>query len=85
MYHLQFAIQEGYLADQDAPATDGKRSLRYDVQTGSFLLTTTSYARVRCDMNFRLYPFDTQECRFTINARMNIDYMVETDNTYQIR
>ena len=35
-------------------------------------------------MNFRLYPFDTQECRFTINARMNIDYMVETDNIYQI-
>ena len=51
-----FLLQEGFLADQDAPATDGNRKLRYDVQSGLFLLTTSSYARIRCDMDFKFYP-----------------------------
>ena len=67
------------MADQDAPATDGNRNLRYDVQSGLFLLTTSSYARIRCDMDFKFYPFDIQKCRFTMNGRMSIDYEERTD------
>ena len=65
------------MADQDAPGTDGNRDLRYDVLSGIFQLRTTSYARIRCDMDFKLYPFDTQKCLFTINGLMSTDYQEE--------
>ena len=67
-------MQEGFLADQDAPATAGNRDLRYDIRLGEFRLSTTSYAKIRCDMDFGLYPFDTQRCTFAVIPMLSIDY-----------
>ena len=67
-------IQDGFLLDQDQPATKGKRDLKYEMGEGIFLLSTESYAKIKCDMEFALYPFDTQRCTFTITPDKNLTY-----------
>ena len=39
-----------------------------------FLLKTKSYAKVKCDMDFGIYPFDTQKCNFVITPDKNLTY-----------
>ena len=66
MLYLKF--QEGYLSDQGAPSEKGKTNLRYYVMEGLFDLWTESYANINCDMDFALYPFDTQRCDFKLQS-----------------
>ena len=33
-----------------------------------FDLWTESYANINCDMDFSLYPFDTQKCDYVIQS-----------------
>ena len=69
-----FQSQEGFLKQQDEPGSQGDRQLTYDVNNGRFYLTTKSYARVYCDMDFAMYPFDTQKCKFAMIAARTLKY-----------
>ena len=73
-----WVFQDGFLQHQERPATAGNRDLKYDYGDGTFSLSTTSTATVRCEMDFGLYPFDTQKCLFEIVARKNLTYQGET-------
>ena len=66
---LCYTIQEGFLADQTQPEEEGNRALMYDIADGTFLLKTFSTVKIRCEMNFRLYPFDTQACEFKMQLK----------------
>ena len=66
--------QEGFLKQQDQPGSQGDRSLTYDVDNGRFYLITKSYARIYCDMDFAMYPFDTQKCDFAMIAARTLKY-----------
>ena len=79
-YFLLYHLQDGFLADQRLPETAGDRSLMYDIADGSFLLKTFSTVKIRCDMNFRLYPFDTQICEYKMQLKKFIDQQVEIMN-----
>ena len=68
--------QGGFLADQSQPATKGDRNLRYDVRDGIFNLYTKSYAEINCAMDFSLYPFDTQTCKFFVTVPKNMRHQV---------
>ena len=50
--------------------------LTYDVKSGSFNLYAISYAKIKCKMDFYLYPFDEQECRFVLELWKNSSYQV---------
>ena len=67
-------LQDGFLKDQHKPATTGSRDLKYNLQDGSFELRTKSYAMIKCDMDFGLYPFDTQSCILVIYPQKNLTY-----------
>lgn len=67
-------LQDGFLKNQHKPATTGNRDLRYNVADGKFHLRTKSYARIKCDMDFGLYPFDTQKCELIIFPKKNLTY-----------
>ena len=67
-------LKGGFLDDPSKPGTAGRRNLMYDRQTGMFDLYTESYARINCEMEFGLYPFDTQECKFVIDLYKNSSY-----------
>ena len=56
------------MSDQGAPSEKGKTNLRYYVREGLFDLWTESYANINCDMDFALYPFDTQRCDFKLQS-----------------
>ena len=71
------SLKEGFLADQRKPETAGKRALMYNITDGTFLLKTKSYVKTRCDMNFRLYPFDTQTCMFRMTPAKYISQQVQ--------
>lgn len=75
--------QEGFLADQSQPATKGDRGLKYDVRDGVFDLFTKSYAEINCEMDFSLYPFDTQTCKFFITSAKNKRYQELSWLTYK--
>ena len=52
--------------------------MKYNTKSGMFTLWTRSYAKVGCPMRYRLYPFDTQICRFQmISSRKNMKYLVK--------
>ena len=70
-------LQNGFLHEQGKSPTDGKRDLKYDVADGMFTLSTDSYAQMKCDMKFSLYPFDTQRCPFAITTKRNLTYQGE--------
>ena len=67
-------VQEGFLANQKKPLTIGNGFLKYDVRNGMFELITKSYAMMNCDMDFTLYPFDTQWCYFSMVPEKNLTY-----------
>ena len=73
-----FTLQEGYLNEQNAPSERGKTNLRYILEDGMFDLWTESYVNINCDMDFSLYPFDTQKCDFILKS-------VTKNKTYQER
>ena len=62
------------MANQKQPLTVGNGFLRYDVRDGIFELVTKSYARMNCQMDFSLYPFDTQRCNFYMVTEKNMTY-----------
>ena len=51
-------------------------TLKYDIADGTFLLKTFSHVKMRCRMNFRLYPFDTQTCKFQMTPSKYIGQQV---------
>ena len=61
-------MQDGYLNEQNAPSEKGKTNLRYILEEGVFDLWTESYGNINCDMDFSLYPFDTQKCDFILRS-----------------
>ena len=67
-------MQDGYLNEQDRAGTAGNRYLYYDAVYGVFELFTVSHAKIKCDMDFSLYPFDTQTCWFTMSSSTNLSY-----------
>lgn len=51
--------------------------LRYDVADGAFELTTSSVANIFCEMEFHLYPFDTQSCMLRIRTAKDMSQQVK--------
>lgn len=72
-----FILQSGYLAEQKKPESAGGRTLKYDLEDGMFSLTTVSHAKIKCEMNFWLYPFDTQTCLFRMRIDKEINQQVQ--------
>ena len=64
------------MEDPAKSGTSGWRDLTYDMQNGSFNLFTVSYAKIRCKMEFHLYPFEAQECLFVLGLLKNSSYEV---------
>ena len=62
------------MKQQDQPGSQGDRQLTYDVNNGRFYLITKSYAKIYCDMDFAMYPFDTQKCDFAMIAARTLKY-----------
>ena len=52
----------------------GFARLQYDIGNGRFQLATKSYAKIYCNMDFTLYPFDSQKCKFAMNVMKNMTY-----------
>ena len=51
--------------------------MKYDVKTGTFSLEMECHADVKCPMDYELYPFDTQTCKFALrSATKNMTYQV---------
>ena len=51
--------------------------MKYDVKTGLFSFWVNYNAKIKCPMDYTLYPFDTQTCQFTmISATKNLTYQV---------
>ena len=40
-------------------------------------MNTESYGKIKCNMDFGSYPFDTQRCKFIITPDKNITYQVK--------
>ena len=38
------------------------------MKSGMFELWTKSFAEIKCPMDYALYPFDTQTCRFAMRS-----------------
>ena len=71
-------LKDGYLNEQNAPSVRGKTNLRYYIEDGLFDLWTQSYANIHCEMDFSLYPFDTQSCDFAMKGNTK-------NRTYQVQ
>ena len=54
----------------------GNRNLKYNVGDGMFTLSTESYAKIKCEMDFSMYPFETHNCSFLIHRVKNLTYEV---------
>ena len=70
------SLKDGFLEHPDKAGTAGNRELRYDIQSGTFTLSTKSYAMIECNMKFSDYPFDSQTCYFRMSAVKNASYQV---------
>lgn len=68
---MLIVFQDGFLEYQNEPSS---ASLKYDVSNGMFQLSFESYAKIKCQMDFALYPFDTQRCTFVITPDKNLTY-----------
>ena len=62
-------MQEGYLEKQNEPGGWKDRFFYYYIKSGEFRLWAVSNAIIRCQMDFRLYPFDAQDCLFAMSAQ----------------
>ena len=51
--------------------------MEYDMKDGSFSLWMSSYVKVKCQMTYDMYPFDTQTCKFEMKS-------VTSNLTYQV-
>ena len=71
-------MKDGFLDEPEKPGTAGKRFLHFNARDGQFTLMTRSYAKINCpDMEFGMYPFDSNKCEFLIyNPDKNISYQV---------
>ena len=49
----------------------------YDIADGTFLLKTFNVVKIRCEMNFRRYPFDTQTCMFRMSTMRYMSQQVK--------
>ena len=56
----------------------GNYFMEYDMKDGSFSLWMSSYVKVKCQMTYDMYPFDTQTCKFEMKS-------VTSNLTYQVR
>ena len=53
--------------------------MKYDVRTGLFSLKMISKPKINCLMEYELYPFDAQMCRFALrSATKNSTFQVES-------
>ena len=64
------------MEDPEKSGMSGNRELLYDTKNGSFTLHTVSYAKIKCKMEFHLYPFDEHECQFGLDLWKNSSYQV---------
>ena len=55
----------------------GMGGLSYDLAGGTFTLTTRSHIKISCQMDFLLYPFDTQICKFQMRPDKDSRYQVK--------
>ena len=67
--YAHLSSQENFLVSQDKT-----QDLKYDVRSSMFEWSTESHAKIKCDMDFSMYPFDTQRCPFMITADKNLTY-----------
>ena len=67
-------MKEGYFNE---PARRN-HDLKYNMKDGKFELWTSTYAKISCQMDYSLYPFDTQECQFKMRS-------VTKNMTYEVR
>ena len=75
-------FQGGFLEDPSKPGTSGQRDLQYDIENGTFKLKTLSFARINCDMDFIVYPFDIQTCQFVILPSKNSSYQAQNYSVF---
>ena len=64
------------MAGERNPDAIGKPVLRYDVAKGTFQMTIMSLVKIPCEMDFQLYPFDTQTCPFRMRTSKDISQQV---------
>ena len=70
-------MKEGYF---DEPSRRN-HDLKYDMKDGKFKLWTSTFAKISCQMDYSLYPFDSQECRFEMRSvTKNMTYEVRPEN-----
>ena len=67
-----YTLQNGFLDK----TTKGyfKHDLKYDSKEGRFEFSGQSWVRMKCDMDFTVYPFDIQSCPFIIIPSRNMTY-----------
>ena len=54
--------------------SQGNAALRYDIDIGLFLLIANFHVKIHCDMDFEVYPFDRQRCKFAMHTEKNTTY-----------
>ena len=67
-------LKEGYFQDPQRRNHD----LKYIMESGRFVLWTSTYGKVSCPMNYAMYPFDTHECKFEMRS-------ITKNMTYEVR
>ena len=51
--------------------------MKYDVKTGVFSFWVNCHAKIKCPMDYTMYPFDTQTCQFAMkSATKNMTFQV---------
>ena len=66
-------IQDGYFKEPSR----GNYVMKYDVKTGVFSFWVHSHAKIKCPMDYTLYPFDSQTCKFSMkSATKNMTFQV---------
>ena len=58
------ALKEGYFNEPSRRNHD----LKYNMMEGKFELWTSTYAKIGCQMDYSMYPFDTHQCEFRMRS-----------------
>ena len=53
--------------------------IKYDIRNGMFEISTEYLVKIKCPMDFTMYPFDTQICPSLITADKNLTYQEEKE------